>query len=106
MANDKCIMENGKCLHPADYTTCVNFGSPYCLWRLRWVKMPPSYAKDFSHERRRVFCRRDFGAGRRARSRGGGHSCRARFGTERDRAFIDADEAAPRAPDQLAALHG
>src|SRR5262249_31201892 len=31
----------------ADYTTCVYFGSPYCLWRLRWVKMPPSYAKIF-----------------------------------------------------------
>src|SRR4029434_11175656 len=99
-------MENAKCLPPANYTTCVNFRSPYCLWRLRWVKMPPSYAKDFSDERRRVFCRGDLGVGRRARGRGGSHGGRAGFGTERDRAFIDADEAAPRAPDQRAALHG
>ena len=59
MANDKCNMENGKCLLMADYTTCVNFGSPYCHWRPRWVKMPPFYAEDFSYERRRVFFRRD-----------------------------------------------
>src|SRR5262249_49702733 len=79
---------------------------PYCLRRLRWVKMPPSYAKDFSDERRRGFRRRDCGAGRRARGGGRSHRGGSRFGTERDRAFIDADQATSRAPDQRSAFHG